>query len=173
MFEWLKKWLRSVFTDPREALKRDIEGIEAHINEIIEDEKREGEIINLQVWIGKPIIVVSASEINLGFGKDITFVTKANNPVLVFEDYSSDPSQITEKISLSNCVMFYDVHKLKSLLKLDNDDIYRLFFGRYSYQSDVVKFESKPRELTLEMYLERNNFAKAVEWHYKREPYGR
>lgn len=169
MFDWLKKWLRPVITDPREALKHDIEGIEAHINEIIEDEKRESEIVNLQVWIGKPIIVVSASEISLGFGKDITFVTKANNPVLVFEDYSSDPSQITEKISMSNCVMFYDVHKLKSLLKLDNNDIYRLFFGKYSYQSNELEFKSKPRELTLEMYLERNNFAKAVEWHYEEE----
>lgn len=171
MLNWLKKLLYPVVTDPRTALKHDIEGIEAHISEIIEDEKREAEIINLQVWIGKPILIVSNSESNitLGFGKDITFISQANNPVLVFEDYSSDPSCVTEKISMSNCIMFYDIHKLRSLLKLDNNDINHLFFGKYSYKSDDLDFKSNPRELSLEMYLERNNFAKAVEWHYEEE----
>jgi len=175
MFNWLKKWLQPVADDSRKALKHDIEEIEAHINELIEDEKREAEFVNLQVWVGKPIIIISNSDSNitLGFGKDITFISRANNPVLVFDDYSSDPSFITEKISMSNCIMFYDIHKLKSLLKLDNNDVAHLFFGKYSYQGDEVEFKSKPRELSLQMYLERNNFAKAVEWYYKREPYGR
>lgn len=178
MFNWLKKLLRPVITDPRAELKRDIEGIEAHINDIIEDERREAEIINLQVWMGKPIIIISNSEpfITVGFGKDITFVSKANNPVLVFEDYSSDPSGISEKINLSNCIMLYDIYKLRSLLKLNGDEVGRLFLGKYSYQSDEV--ESKPqefiREPTLELYLEkmylkRNNFAEAVKQHYEKE----
>lgn len=171
MLNWLKKLLYPVVTDPRTALKHDIEGIEAHISEIIEDEKREAEIINLQVWIGEPIIILSNSDSNitLGFGKDITFISQANNPVLVFEDYSSDPSGVTEKISMSNCIMLYDRHKLKSLLKLDNNEIHSLFFGRYSYQYDDVKFRSNPRELSLEMYLNRNGFDEAVKLRYEKE----
>lgn len=166
------KWFKRLFGQDS-TFQQDIEEIEHHINETIEDEKRKSEIINLQVWIDKPIIIISNNYpfIEVGFGRDITFISQAQNPILVYDSYSESPEQIKQKISLASVVMFYDELKLDTLLKLSPFEIKHLFYGRYSYLTKIVIDEENRFEQTVhikekESYLLWNGFGQAVEAHY-------
>jgi len=166
------KWFKKLFGQ-NSTFQQDIEGIEHHINEIIEDEKRKSEIINLQVWIDKPIIIISNNYpfIEVGFGRDITFISQAQNPILVYDSYSETPVEIKQKISLASVVMFYDELKLDALLKLSPCEIEHLFYGRYTYLTEIVIDEENSLEQTVhikekESYLLWNGFGQAVEAHY-------
>lgn len=143
------------------------------VADVLEDNRREKEIVNLQVWIDKPIIILSNNYpfIDVGFGRDITFISQAQNPVLVYDSYSESPEGIETKISLASVVMFYDDFKLDALLKLTPWEIGHLFYGKYSHKTEQTieelndlrqKFHPKNKE----EYLFWNGFGKDVQIHY-------
>lgn len=96
-------------------------------------------LIELQSYIGKPVISVSNEwdDPIIGIGKEIVFITKANTPKLVIQDYISGKEYMPFGI-----VMGFTEQRFKALSKLDPFEICSLLYRNNHVFSTFEKNKS-------------------------------
>ena len=100
------------------------------------ERKQEYSLLDLGLLVGKPVIAISNEWDNpvIGFAKEITLVSKANNPYLVVHDYLTGQ----EVIPLGK-VFFYTEQRFEAVMKLDPFELCSLLYTNSFSDRTFVK----------------------------------
>lgn len=100
------------------------------------ERKQEYSLLELGLLVGKPVIAISNEWDNpvVGFAKEITLVSKANNPYLVVHDYLTGQ----EVIPLGK-VFFYTEQRFDAVMKLDPFELCSLLYTNSFSDRTFVK----------------------------------
>lgn len=115
------------------------------------ERKQECSILELGLLVGKPVIAISNEWDNpvVGFAKEITLVSKANNPYLVIHDYLTDQ----EVIPLGK-VFFYTEQRFEAVMKLDPFELCCLLYTNTFSDRTYVK-EIRQQRDTREVIIQK------------------
>lgn len=105
------------------------------INDFIEKEKKQknkAELYSLQLFLNKLVICVSNEMENVlvGYGKDITFITKSLTPKLIVYDLIEKKDVIPMGV-----IMNYSEQKFDALNSLDPNQRIAIFFNQFDENS--------------------------------------
>lgn len=104
------------------------------------DEQKKKCLLNeLELMIGKPVISISNEWNNptIGFGKRIEFITKAETPVLIVEDYVSGKDMM-----LLSVPFYFSEQRLFALSKLEPFEICSIIYKNSAWMEPFEKVKS-------------------------------
>lgn len=136
LFKAFSKFFSQEINDMVNKAKNDAKNEERNYRE---EQRKHCQFIELSMMIGKPVISISNEWDNpiVGFGKRIEFITKAETPVLIIEDYVSG-----EDVLVLSTPFYFSEQRFNALSKLDPFEICSIIFRNSAWMEPFEKVKS-------------------------------
>lgn len=156
-YKWIKKlYYRDIQGDENAAINK----YRKDFNDLKEQSDRSIQIALLEQYIDKPIICISDSnQILIGYGKDITFITQAQQPMLKVFDLLTD-----EEYIVFGKIFFYSDEILHLFYNNPPDHYLPIMYGGHPKRYKIYNVRNKQTIQEVLDILHRKDFFKHYEF---------